>query len=158
MPRPTRLGVESRAGAPRAARALALRRPRILLAEDDAALRDLVRESLEASGFLVEAVSDGGRLLVALTHALRGDPLGHPVDLVLTDIRMPVITGLSLASTLRSTRRRIPIVLMTAFPDESVRREAAALGLPLLEKPFDDETLERLVRSALHAAEALRRQ
>lgn len=125
---------------------------KILLAEDDPAMRRLVSETLRGVGHVVEEVVDGGRLLVALTRALRVDAEHASIDLVLTDIRMPVVTGLSLAATFRSARRRIPIVLMTAFPDDAVRREAGALGLPLLEKPFDGESLLRVVEQAFDEA------
>ena len=58
------------------------------------------------------------------------------VDAVVSDLRMPVCSGLDVLETLRRTRRTVPFVLMTGFADDDTRARAGRLGAVLLEKPF----------------------
>jgi CheY-like chemotaxis protein len=118
---------------------------RILLADDDRAMRLVVADVLRKRGHLVEDASDGRELLVLLT----GDA-PHPYDLIISDIRMPGFTGLQVLEALRASERRTPVILMTAFGDDETRARAEALGAVLLEKPFSMEQLrawvERIVQ------------
>lgn len=101
--------------------------PRILVAEDDPEMMAVVTEFLVHDGYEVEPISDGGRLAALVESAL--------VDAVVSDLRMPVRTGLEVLETLRRTRS-VPFVLMTGFADDQTRAQAAHLGAILLEKPF----------------------
>lgn len=125
--------------------------PYVLLAEDDTSLRELVADSLRASGHRVEAVADGGRLLVALGQAMRR---GVMPDLIVSDVNMAVMSGLEMAAALHETRGRVPLVLMTAFPDDRTLARARALRAHMLAKPFELEDLARLVDVCLTTPDA----
>lgn len=125
----------------------ACRRARVIIAEDDAALRELVAAEIRELGHFVDAVPNGGRLLVALGQALKSN--GLVPDLIISDIRMPVVSGLAMASAMREIRREIRFILMTAFPSEDVVRKAHALRAHLLPKPFALDALLNLVTSCL---------
>ena len=58
------------------------------------------------------------------------------IDLIVTDLRMPVVTGLAILRGLRAAHCEVPVILMTAFGDDAVRRDAAELGATFLDKPF----------------------
>jgi len=122
----------------------------VFIADDDAALRLMLGATLRAAGFRVVDLADGGRLLVAVARSLRSSEAPW-ADVVVADVQMPVMTGFSLAQSLRDLSDRIPIVLMTAFPDPDLRRRVRALGVVLLEKPFGGEELCAAVRLALES-------
>jgi DNA-binding response OmpR family regulator len=129
--------------------------PRILVAEDDPEMRRLVSEALRRDGYEVITVPDGGRLLVTLAHELVDNDGADLVDLLVSDIRMPVCTGIQIVEQIRAARWRLPVILMTAFGDEATRGHAHALGALLFDKPFDLEDLRvaaaSLLRRYLHA-------
>jgi two-component system, cell cycle response regulator CpdR len=121
----------------------------ILLAEDDGAVRDFVRRALEMDGHDVTPVSDGGE---ALERALL--PTSR-FDLILSDIRMPVIDGLSLALQVARERPGLPILLMTAYAehrDKAYGMEALIKGV--IQKPFTLEHIRQQVSEALASSAA----
>jgi CheY-like chemotaxis protein len=121
--------------------------PRVLVAEDDPEMRRLVVEALQRDGFDVIEACDGGRLLVRITSAY-----AHPeaqVDLIISDIRMPICTGLQILKGLRDARWTTPVILMTAFSDEGVRANANALDAVLFDKPFAIDDLRTAVATLL---------
>lgn len=126
--------------------------PRVLVAEDDADMRRLVREALLQDGYEVIAVSDGGRLLVTLAHEFVDDDGAELPDLLVSDVRMPVCTGIQILEQLRGARCRIPVILMTAFGDTATRDHARTLGALLFDKPFDLDDLRTAVASLLRRA------
>ncbi|CAN5879879.1 hypothetical protein BH11MYX4_BH11MYX4_14750 [soil metagenome] len=132
---------------------------KIIVADDDPLMRELLAYTLREEGYDVVEIPDGGRLLVQLaTHFKSVERL--PADLVLSDIRMPVLSGLAMLRALRDAHWMRPVILMTAFPDDEVKRSAARLGAELLEKPFSMALLRERVRAALASADgngALRR-
>jgi DNA-binding response OmpR family regulator len=65
---------------------------------------------------------------------------------------MPFVDGLEVLRGLREARSTIPVVLMTAFGDESTRREAVQLGAIVFSKPFKLEELRGVVRALLEGA------
>ncbi len=93
--------------------------------------------------------SDGGRLLVDVAARLKGGDTADSVDLIVSDIRMPICTGLQILSALRDARRQTPVVLMTAFGDEAVRQRAESLGAVLFDKPFEVDDLRTAVANLL---------
>jgi two-component system, response regulator, stage 0 sporulation protein F len=118
-------------------------KPRILLAEDDDEMRTLVAGALRADGHDVVEVGDGGRMLVRLA---RGYLVGStPYDLLVSDIRMPVCSGLQILESLRLARWPTPAILMTAFGDEQTRARAEVLGAVIFMKPFDMDDLRTAV-------------
>lgn len=123
--------------------------PRILLAEDDVEMRRLVTEALRKDGYEVRSVPDGGRLLVTLAHEIADGDGPELDDLVVSDIRMPVCSGLQILEQLRAAHVRLPFILMTAFGDAAARERAGTLGAVLFDKPFDIDDLRTAVASLL---------
>jgi two-component system, NtrC family, response regulator AtoC len=119
---------------------------RIVVAEDDFEMRRLVADCLE--GYEVHEVADGAELLLRIEDSfMRRIPV--PIDLFITDIRMPVYTGLEIVSGMREAGLEVPVVIMTAFGNLEIRERAEALGAVLLEKPFKMEAMRALVRRLL---------
>ena len=122
---------------------------RVLVAEDDEDFRDLVTHALELDGYNVEAVPDGGRLLVRIARTYAD---GHPYDefdLIVSDICMPVCDGLQILEGLRKALWRTPVILMTAFADAGTRVRAEARGAVLFTKPFAASDLRATARSLI---------
>lgn len=118
---------------------------RVLVVDDDGAMRELVSHRLTKDGFSVhEAVS--GRDLLGLLGRITADrwPLDD-VDLILIDNRMPGMSGLQAIRALRAAHWDTPAILMTAFPDETVKKEAQTLGVPVLPKPFPLDLLTNAI-------------
>jgi CheY-like chemotaxis protein len=133
----------------------ALRRPItgtsacIAVAEDDADMRDIVAGALRRDGYGVIELPTGVALLFQLAHQYRRyEP--HPrIDLIVSDLRMPTMTGLEILRGLRQGRCPTPFILMTAFGDPETRREAQSLGAVMLDKPLSLADLRREVRRLL---------
>lgn len=117
---------------------------RILVAEDDDGVRRLVERALRLEGHDVTAVPDGEAAFETL-NAERGD-----FDLLLSDIRMPAMTGIELAHRAAAAWPDVTILLMTGFAE---MREAAEdltrIVAGVLDKPFALVELRRAVVSAL---------
>ena len=107
---------------------------RVLVADDDPAVLGLVAELLEEGGYAVKTASDGATALAAAE--------SDPPDLVVSDVMMPRLDGLTLASRLR--QRGIPVVLMSAVVERLPRR-----GVAIVTKPFDLDDLLAAVRTAV---------
>lgn len=116
----------------------------ILLADDDAAVRDLVRRALTSEGHTVHVTQDGAEALEHLTaHAAS-------IDLLVTDVDMPQLDGLSLAAEALKLKPLLGIVLMSGFSDQLDRAQALkAKRLASISKPFTLEQIKLMVRSIL---------
>jgi two-component system cell cycle response regulator CpdR len=123
---------------------------RVLVAEDDPEMRRLVVEALRKDGHDVIEASDGGRLLVHLAEAFDRDPTLACLDVVVSDMRMPVCSGLDLFERLAEARWKVPFILMTAFGDEDTRRRAERIGAVLLDKPLSLDVLRATVARMAH--------
>jgi PAS domain S-box-containing protein len=116
----------------------------ILLAEDDDAVRAVAERVLRGHGYAVLAARDPAAAL-ALLKEHRG-----PVDLLLTDVIMPQISGRHLASEVAELRPGTPVLYMSGYTDDAVLRHGVLdAGLAYLEKPFTPGTLLRKVREVL---------
>jgi len=115
---------------------------RVLLAEDDRAVREALTRALELEGHDVEAVADGAAALAALEAA-------RP-DVVLLDWMMPVLDGLSVCRQLRSAGDRIPVLILTARAEIGDRVTGLDAGADdYLPKPFALDELLARVRALL---------
>jgi two-component system, response regulator, stage 0 sporulation protein F len=123
------------------------RLPRILVAEDDDEMRSVVADALRKDGYDVREATHGGQLLDFLSAQIR-DP-ETAVDLIITDIRMPVCNGLKVLETLRKMQWKVPVILMTAFGDDETRTAAEHLGALFFDKPFPIDDLRTTVSSLL---------
>jgi CheY-like chemotaxis protein len=116
---------------------------RFLIADDDREMRRVIRDMLRSTGAEIREAANGEDLLGYLAR-------GEPFDLVITDVRMPNITGLQVVMMARTAGYQIPFILITAFGDEEVR---AALGRVekawMLDKPFAPPALLNCVATAL---------
>ena len=121
---------------------------RILVAEDEASLRDQIVRALAAGSHDVVAACDGGEALDVL---VRED---GRFDLLLADIKMPVMDGIALALTAARDYPRVVILLMTGFADQRERAcGLEALVHDVLTKPFALSDLQRAVGDAIKAGQ-----
>lgn len=116
----------------------------ILVAEDDDNVRAFVSRALEIKGHNVTEAEDGGLALEALEEA------GGRFDLLLSDIKMPVMDGIALALTTGAEYPDITILLMTGFADQRERAHGLdALIYDIIAKPFTLDALVEKVDDAL---------
>jgi two-component system nitrogen regulation response regulator GlnG len=125
------------------------------VAEDDADAREMLSAALRQIGVEVHTVPDGGRLLVALASRYReGDATPLP-DLIVTDVIMPVCSGLSVFEALHAAHWNTPIIVISAKDSPAVRTSAASCGATFMLKPLDLEaflrTAQRLLSASSHA-------
>jgi len=119
------------------------RRARILIGEDDDEMRWLLARTLARDGYEVVEAADGSQLVERLTISLRGNA---PVDLVITDLRMPGLGGFEAIEWLRALGCRAPVIAITAFGDNRTHMEAVRLGVVrVFDKPFDFDELRDVV-------------
>src|SRR6185312_9034034 len=116
----------------------------ILLADDDAAVRDLVRRALSADGHTVHVTQDGLEALDSLVAN------GAAIDVLVTDVDMPQLDGITLVEKALALKPSIAVVLMSGFSDQLER--AANLRVRKLlsiAKPFTLEQIKQIVRTVL---------
>jgi PAS domain S-box-containing protein len=124
---------------------------RILVVDDEEGVRTVLQRLLSRIGYEVDAVGDATTALAMLS----GAPTRF--DLVLSDILMPDMNGLELATELIDAKIPVAIVLMTGFADGATVREATeTFGLPVLRKPFEVDQLAAILEDALARTFALR--
>jgi two-component system, cell cycle response regulator CpdR len=119
---------------------------RILLAEDEEALRAFIARALAQDGHDVVAAADGGEALDVLTREQ------GKFDLLLTDIRMPVMDGIALALAAARDYPELTILLMTGYADQRERAHGLdALIHDVIAKPFSLADIRKTVQEALVA-------
>ncbi|MEO6599441.1 MAG: response regulator [Polyangiaceae bacterium] len=121
----------------------------ILLAEDDASLRELIADALGIDGHRVVQVATGGALISAVNRILVCGEHEGRLDLVISDVRMPEVTGIEALRVLRDAELGVPIILITAFSDLWTRKEAARYGARLIDKPLELRVLRHAVQEEL---------
>ena len=124
---------------------------RILIAEDDGEMRFLLAWALRRQGYAVTECSDGFRMLDKLSFFLHPEEDGlEQIDLIISDIRMPGVSGLSIVKGLRDCEGFPPVILITAFGSEETHAAAREMGVAaMFDKPFDLEDLLTVVRRIL---------
>lgn len=123
---------------------------RVLLAEDDFELRELLACVLRADGHEVIEACDGNELW-ALLNRTRGSDEHAAFALVVSDVRMPGLTAFDVLLRLQGELAETPVILITAFGDETTHLRALRLGASrVLDKPFDCDELRDVVQEALH--------
>ena len=116
----------------------------ILIAEDEEALRESMRDFLRSLGYTVLAASSGPKAL-ALASAHPG-----PIELLITDVVMPKMSGRELSEMLGSLRPDLKTIYMSGYTDDAVLRHGVQkLGTAFLQKPFSLGALAREVRGRL---------
>ncbi|HMA11800.1 MAG TPA: sigma 54-interacting transcriptional regulator, partial [Steroidobacteraceae bacterium] len=122
-----------------------MKKPGILLVDDDAALRELITLRLEANGFRVDAVDSGEAALAQLA-------LARP-DAVLTDMQMAGMDGMALFRAIHARDPALPVIVLTAhgtIPDAVAATQQGLFGY--LTKPYDAPTLIDLLKRATRLA------
>lgn len=118
---------------------------RILVAEDDEMLNELVCSALSQGGYEAVSCKDGEQALRAMER--------ENFDMLISDIMMPHTDGYTLAKTVRQTDGNIPILFMTALDDKPAQQRGYAAGADdYVVKPFDTDILLLRVRALLRRA------
>lgn len=126
---------------------------RILIAEDDADMRELLEEILSDAGYETVAAANGRLALAEVADE------GRMIDLVVTDVQMPELKGDELLTKIRQARAETPVVVITAFGSVENAVEMVKKGAySYLTKPFQTKDLLEIVRAALDASETQRAQ
>jgi FixJ family two-component response regulator len=116
----------------------------VVIVDDDDSMRSAVQDLLEAVGLPATGFASAEEFLSSGKQ--------HETACLITDIRMPGMSGLDLQAQLNAARCRIPIIFITAHGDEKMRLQARREGaVEFLSKPFDNEVLLDGVRAALES-------
>jgi two-component system, cell cycle sensor histidine kinase and response regulator CckA len=115
----------------------------IFLVEDEPQIRRLIVRVLEREGFVVESTDDPELALARIAE------LGEAVDLVLTDVLMPGMTGPVLVRELRARMPNVRVLFMSGYAGESMEEELAIRDARMLRKPFTPSELVATVRAVL---------
>ena len=128
-------------------------RERVLIVEDDAAMRDLLQEDLEQVGYATITAVDGREALAFIQRER------DPIDLVITDVQMPGLKGDELLAALRQHRPEAPVIVITAFGSVGQAVEMMKKGaFQYLTKPFETSALLDLIAQALAQSAPQREQ
>lgn len=115
----------------------------ILLADDDSGARDIVRRAIEMDGHTVTVAEDGSEALAKLSYA-------GPFDVLVTDVQMPGLDGVSLAKKVLEASPSTRVVIMSAYPGSlDIARTLGTSALRLLTKPFTIDSIRAEIRAAL---------
>lgn len=119
--------------------------PLVLLVDDDAAITTVLGSLLEQEGMAVTCAASGSQALLALTK--------HPVDLVVTDLRMPGMDGMTLLRQIARSHPEVPVVVLSAHGTVSLAVDAMKAGAAdFLTKPFDRDEVVFVLKKALAGA------
>lgn len=117
---------------------------RVLLVDDDEAVRAPLARALQMDGHAVTEASDGAHALETFMESEAG------FDLLVSDIRMPVMDGIQLALAVAARRRGFPIILMTGYAEQRERaKELEGLVDEVLTKPFPLGDFRKAVREVI---------
>lgn len=126
---------------------------RILVAEDNADLRDLLQELLEDEGYTVTTAADGREAMAQIERA------NQMIDLVVTDVQMPGLGGNQLLAAVRESRGETPVIVITAFGSVEQAVEMVKAGAyQYLTKPVSNRDLLMTVEAALARSAPQREQ
>jgi FixJ family two-component response regulator len=116
----------------------------ISIIDDDESMRCAVKSLVTSLGFDACTFASAEKFLQS--------PHLDDTSCLITDLQMPGLSGVELQKSLLAQGRRIPIIFMTAFPEERMRARAIETGaLGFLSKPFDSQTLINLIDKAVEA-------
>jgi two-component system, LuxR family, response regulator FixJ len=118
----------------------------LLVLDDDSAVRNSLKFSLETEGFEV-------REYVSADELLDDDDSLPALSCLIVDYHMPEMSGLDVIARLRGKRKRLHAILVTGHPDKSIRERAAAVGVPVVEKPVQGSALTDCIHTVLAMAD-----
>lgn len=115
----------------------------ILLADDDSGAREIVRRAIELDGHTVTVADDGSEALAKLSYA-------RPVDVLVTDVEMPGLDGISLAKKVLELAPSTLIIMMSAYPNALENaRLVRAPAMRVVTKPFTVDRIRSEIRAIL---------
>ena len=117
----------------------------ILLVEDEDMVRAVAERALTRQGYTVVAVGDGDEGL----EAVRG---GQKFDLVVSDVVMPTMDGPAMAREIRKLHPRLPVLFMSGYAEEQLRREIDIDSMHFIAKPFSVQQIAKKVEQVLRAS------
>ena len=115
---------------------------KILIVDDDAGTLNALKVGLSSFGHNVVVAEEGHQALKVIETSTEGS---EPVDLMVTDLKMPGMNGLELIRSAKKLSPALASILITAFGDDDVRRDVVALKCGYIEKPFTPETLMKMI-------------
>jgi DNA-binding NtrC family response regulator len=125
------------------------KRKTVVLAEDDRELRRLLAQLIRLEGYDVVEIGSGDELLAWLDDSV-ADEMPLSPNVILCDVGMPGFTGMEILEYLRATGNLTPVILMTAFGDRQMHREASRLGAAgMFDKPFEADDMIAAIHSCL---------
>lgn len=114
----------------------------LLVVDDELGMRQFLTHLLQREGHTVRVAETGQQAMTLLQQ--------QPADLMLSDVRMPDMTGIELLRTARANYPQLEVIMMTAFANVDTAREAFLLGAyDFVQKPFDNDLLKETVARAL---------
>jgi DNA-binding NtrC family response regulator len=117
-----------------------------MVIEDDEEMRSLLRDFFEEEGFETDSASNGAHALQKLTN--------DHFDLIITDIRMPTLTGLDILARIKRLKPGTPVIVITAFGSDEVYRKSLERGATAcLEKPVHFDQLRTLIHDVVSVKE-----
>jgi len=118
--------------------------PVVSIIDDDASIRVATNRLVRSLGYVAHAFSSAEEFLTSSE--------ADTTSCIIADVQMPGMSGIELQNLLLAQGRRLPIIFITAYPEESIRTRALAAGaVCFLTKPFDGPTLIRHLDAALNS-------
>lgn len=115
---------------------------RALLIDDDTVVRNVLRDIVTSFGYRADAAASGAEGLTLLEQ--------NRYDVVLTDLRMPQMTGWQVLAAVRARDARTPVIIMTGSPVHADDHRIAQPGVLLVRKPVEPRILQEALRRALN--------
>lgn len=116
----------------------------VLVVDDETPVREMVRSVLESEGYRVLTAADGTEAVAVFARS------PDAIDLVLMDLVMPVMNGVTATAAIRRIRPNVPVVVASGYAADSVLEETRQLGVTrFLAKPFEVQTLLEVVRASV---------
>ncbi|MBI4978188.1 MAG: response regulator [Spirochaetes bacterium] len=116
--------------------------PVVLAIDDEHTIRDLIKYTLEPENMIV-VTADNGRAGLRVLET-------EPVDVIITDLLMPLMTGLEFLREIKKRKTAIPVIIITAYGNIEMAKQILSEGVfKLLEKPLDFDVLVPIVKDAL---------
>ncbi len=128
---------------------------RVMVVDDEATVRKVIRLSLTKAGYDVVEADHGGRGI----EAIGSDDNALMMDVIICDIRMPKINGLEAIAFFQQQYPSVPIIVVTGYPDQKMATDLMNRGVfDYLVKPVDQEKLLETVRAAMEKRLALSKE
>jgi len=117
---------------------------KILIVDDDPGTRNALKAGLTSFGYQVLAAADAPEALKIIESSINSV---EPVEIMVTDLKMPGMNGLELIRSAKKMRSGLAAILMTAYGDDHIREKVTNLGrCKYIDKPFGPERLQKMIK------------